>query len=182
MCIILFRYSIASSLMPFSRVSAPYWYYENTVLRFVWYCLVFIQYSYYCDFVCLWLALCLCFKHRHVWVRFIHTKKITVACMSLLLLSIDLQRYWYFIMFYFKLKNGAMDKWCMVKWCNGEIHIMIGRFVSHKYWICSFVLFSNTTFFAAVKAIHIFQYLTTHKKYINRVYVIKPRDHQKTGL
>ena len=81
-----------------------------------------------------------------MWVRFIDNTKITVACMSLLILSIDLRRYWYFIMLYFKLTNGAMEKWWMVKWCNGEIKIRIGRFVSHKYWIYSFVLFSNTTF------------------------------------
>ena len=53
--------------------------------------------------------------------------------MSLLLLSIDLQQYFYFIMFNFKLTNGAMVKWWMVKWYNDEIKIRIGRFVSHKY-------------------------------------------------
>ena len=115
-----------------------------TVLIFVWYRLFFTPYSYYRDFFCLGLASRPHNRHRHVWVRYIDTKKITVACMSLLLLSIDIRRYWYFIIFYFKLTNGAMDKWWMVKWCNGEIKIRIGRFVSQKYWICSFVLFSNT--------------------------------------
>ena len=32
-----------SSWSPLSRVSLLYWYYKNTVLRFVWYSLVFIQ-------------------------------------------------------------------------------------------------------------------------------------------
>ena len=49
-------------------------------------------------------------------------------------------------MFYFKLTNGAVVKWCMVKCCNGEIKISIGHFFFHKYQICSFILFSNTTF------------------------------------
>ena len=31
------------SWLTLSRVSLLYWYYEDTVLRFVWYCLVFIQ-------------------------------------------------------------------------------------------------------------------------------------------
>ena len=36
--------------------------------------------------------------------------------------------------------------------------------------------------FTAEKAIHHFQYLTTHKKYSNQGYGIKPRCHQNTGL
>ena len=117
-----------------------------TVLMFVWYCLVFTPYSYYRDFFCSGPELRFCNCHRPTWVRYIDNTKIMVACISSLILSIDLRRYWYFIIFYFKLTNGAMDKWWMVKWYNGEIKIMIGRFFSHKYWICSFVLFSNTTF------------------------------------
>ena len=66
--------------------------------------------------------------------------------MSLLLFSIDLRWFCYFIMFYFKLTNGAIVKLWMVKCCNGEIRIKIGRFVFDKYRIYSFVLFSNTTF------------------------------------
>ena len=53
--------------------------------------------------------------------------------MSSLLLSIDIVQYCYFNMFYFKLTNGAMGKWCMVKWCNGKIKNRTGNLVSHKY-------------------------------------------------
>ena len=122
-----FRDSIASSLMPLSRVNAPYWYYENYVLIFVWYSLVFTPYIYYCDFFCLGPALHICDCACHMWVRFIDNTKIMVVCMSSLIFL-----YWYFIMFYFKLDNGAMDKWWMVKWCNDEIKIRIGRFFFKK--------------------------------------------------
>ena len=53
--------------------------------------------------------------------------------MSLLILSMDLQRICYFIIFYFKLINGAMEKWWMVKWRDGEIKNRTGHFFSHKY-------------------------------------------------
>ena len=45
--------------------------------------------------------------------------------MSLLILSIDLQRIYYFIAF--------MIKWWMGKWCNGEIKNKTGNLFSHKY-------------------------------------------------
>ena len=97
-------------------------------------------------YFCSGLALRLLNRHRYVWVRYIDTTKITVWCMSSLLLYIDLWWFFYFVMFYFKLTNGAMVKWWMVKWCNGEINNRTGRFFSQKYWICSFVLFLSTTF------------------------------------
>ena len=115
-----------------------------TVLMFLWYRLVFTQYGYYRDFFCSGTALRLRNHHRHVWVQYIDTKNITVACMSSLILSIDIQWFCYFIMFYFKLTNGEMVKMWIVKFFNGELKISIGRFVSHKYQIYSFVLFSNT--------------------------------------
>ena len=37
-------------------------------------------------------------------------------------------------------------------------------------------------FFAADKAIHNFKFLITNNNHSNEVYVIKPRNHQKTGL
>ena len=117
----LFGASIASSWTPLSRVSALNWYYKNTVLKFVWYRLVFNPYSYYRDFFCLGPRLRFCNRHCHVWVCYIDNTKITVACISFLLLSTDLRQYWYFIMFYFKLTNGAMEKWWIVEWCNVEI-------------------------------------------------------------
>ena len=117
-----------------------------TVLRFVWDRSFFTQYSYYRDFLCLGPASRLRDRHLHGLLGYIDTTTITVWCMSLLRFSIDLQWFWYFIMFYFKLTNGAMVKWWMMKWCNGEIKIRIGSFVSHKYQIFSFVSFSNTTF------------------------------------
>ena len=115
-----------------------------TTLRFVWDRSVFTQCSYYCDFFCSETALRLHDHHHHRWVHYMDTTKITVWCVSLLLLSIDLQWLFYFIMFYFKLTNGAMVKRCMVKWCNGEIKIRIGRLVSHIYLICSFFFLSKT--------------------------------------
>ena len=117
----------------------------------VWYSLSFIQYSYYCDFVCSWPASWLHNWHRHVRVCYIHTTKIKVACMSLLLLSIDLRQISYFIMFYFKLNNGAMEKCWVVKCCYGEIKNSTGHLFSHNDWICLFVSFSNTTFFLTIK-------------------------------
>ena len=69
-------------------------------------CSVSNQYSYYCDFFCLGTALRLCDCHRHVWVRYIYTTKITVWCMSSLLLYIDIQWFCYFIMFYFRLSQN----------------------------------------------------------------------------
>ena len=126
--IIFFGTSLASLRSPLSWVSALYWYYKNTVFRFVWYCLVFVQWSYYCDFVCFSPASRLCNIHRHVWVRYIHTTTITVAGMSLLLLSIELRQICYLIMFYFKLTNVAIEKFCMVKWCNAGINNRTGHF------------------------------------------------------
>ena len=127
-----------------------------TVLIFVLYCLVFIQYSYYCDLFCLGPASRLLNCHCHVWVIYIHTKKIMVVCMSLLILYIVLQRFCYFVMFYFKLTNDTMVKWWMFKWCNVEIKNSTDHLFSHKYWICSFVLFLNTTFSQQTKQFIIF--------------------------
>ena len=119
---------------------------QITVLMFVWYCFVFIQYSYYHDFFYLWPASRLCNQPRHVWVCYIDTTKIIVACISSLILSTDLRWICYFVMFYFNLTNGTMVKWLIVKWCNGEIKNRTGHLFSQKYWICSFVFFSYTTF------------------------------------
>ena len=95
----------------------------------------------------LWFGVCHCCYYILIYGDyFILLCFTTVWYMSSLLLSIDVRWLYYFIMFYFKLTNGAMVKWWMVKWCNDEIKIRIGHFVSHKYWICSFVFFSNTTF------------------------------------
>ena len=117
-----------------------------TVIRFVWDCSFFTQYSYYCDFFCLGPALRLCGRHHHGWVRWVDTTKNTFWYMSLLLLSIDIRWFYYFIMFYFKMTNGAMEKWWVVKWCNSEIKIRIGSFFYHKYWICSFFYFQTQHF------------------------------------
>ena len=54
-------------------------------------------------------------------------------------------------MFCLNLTNGAMEKWGMIKWCNGEIKNGTGHFFSHKYWICLFVLFLKTTFSLIIK-------------------------------
>ena len=116
---------------------------ETNVLRFVWDHSVFAQYSYYCELFCSGPVLRLHDCHCHRWVRYNDATKITVWCMSLLLLYIDLQRFCFFSTL-FKLTNGAMVKWWMVKWCNGEIKIRIGCWFSHKYRICSLVLFPNT--------------------------------------
>ena len=124
-----------------------------------------ISFSFYSIQLLLWLILfrasiASLFCHCHVWVRHIYNKKIMVACMTSLLLSIDLQRYCYFIMFYLKLTNGAMEKWWMVKWCNGEIKLGIGCLVYHKYWFYSLFLFYNTTLLQKTKQFIIFNILS----------------------
>ena len=131
--LVLFRASITSLWTPLSRVSALYWYYKNYCFN-----VCVISFSFYSIKLFSWLLFLgpssrLCNSHRHMWVRYIDTTKNRVACMSSLLLCNDIRQYCYFIMFYFKLTNGATEKWWMVKWCNGEIKIRIGRFVSHKY-------------------------------------------------
>ena len=74
-----------------------------------------------------------------------------------------------------------MEKWWMVKWCDGEIKIRIVRFFLTNIESVHLFYFL-TEHFTADKAIHNFQYLKTHNKYRNQVYVIKPSYHQKTGL
>ena len=152
----MFGASITSSWMLLSQVSELYWYYNNYGFKVCVISLVFTPYIYYHEFFCLGPASRIFNSYCHLWVRYIDYTKITVACMSSLLLSYDLHRYWYFIMFNFKLTNGAMDKWWMNKWYNSEIKIRIGCFVYHKYWICSFVLFSDTTFLQQTKQSIIF--------------------------
>ena len=133
-----------------------------TVLRFVWDCSVFTQSIHYCDFFWFGPSLHLRNNHHHGWMHYTDTTNITVWCISLLLLSIHLWWFCYFIMFCFKLTNGAMMKWWMAKWCNDEIRIRIGRFVSHKYRIFSFI-FLNTTFLHQIKQFITYNYwsLTT---------------------
>ena len=126
----------------------------------MWDYLAFTHYSYYRDFFCLGQSLSPCNHHRHVWVCYINTTKITVWCMLLLLLSIDLWLFCYFIMIYFKLTNGAMVRWWMVKRCNDEIKINMDPIVSHKYWIYSLLLFSNTTFLQQTKQSITFNYFS----------------------
>ena len=108
--------------------------------------------------------------------------KVTVVCMSSLLLSIDLRQLCYFIMFYFKLKNGEMVKWWTIKWYNGEINIRIGFFLFSKILNLFICFIFKDIIFAADRAIHNFQYLITNNKYSNQVYAIKPINQQKTGI
>ena len=107
---------------------------------------VFTQCSYYCEWFCLESNLCLCGCRCYEWVRYVDTKQITAWCMSSLILSIYLQLFHYFIMFCFKLTNCEMVKLWVLKWCNGKIKMRIGLSFSQKYHICSFGLFSNTSF------------------------------------
>ena len=142
----MFRTSIAYSWSPSFRVSYIYWYYGNYGFK-----ICVILFSFYSVQLLSWLFCSgpkyrYCNSHFHMWVRYIDTKNNTVACMSLLLLSIDLRLFCHLIMFYFELTDGAMVKWWMLKLCNGEIKMSIGSFVSHKYWICSVMSFSDTTF------------------------------------
>ena len=69
----------------------------------------------------------------------------------------------------------------MVKWCNGEIKIRIGRFPPQilNLFIC--FIFEHSIF-SADKTIHYFQHLITNNNYSNQVYVTKTSDHQKTVL
>ena len=147
----------------------------------MWDSLVFTQYSYYCDFLCSGPASRLCYFHLHVWARYIDTTKITVACMSLLLFYIDLGQLCYFIMFYYKLTNDDTVKWWMVKWCNGEIKIRIGRFSPQILNLFIFLFFEHSIF-SADKTIHNFKIMITNNKYSNKGYVIKIINHCKTGL
>ena len=54
----------------------------------VWYRSVFNQYSYYCDLFCSGPASRLPHRHIHVWVRYFDTTKITVWCMSSILIHV----------------------------------------------------------------------------------------------
>ena len=162
MLTLLFGTSIASLWSPLSRVSALYWYYKNYGFN-----ICVMSFSFYSIQLLLWII----FQGQNcVFVIFIvtcecaiDTTKIAVSCMSSLLLSIDLRRFYYFIMFYFILTNGAMVKCCMVKWCNGEINNRTGNFFSHKYWICSFLKSPNTNVLHQTKQFIIFNFwsLTT---------------------
>ena len=63
-------------------------------------------------------------------------------------------------MFYSKLTNGKLVKWWMGKWYNGEIKNRTGYLFSHKYRICSFVLFLNTAFLQQTKQYITFNFLS----------------------
>ena len=78
----------------------------HLVKRFVWDRSVFTQHSYYREFFCSGPASRIRYCHCHGWVRYIDTTKITVWCMSSLLLYIDILWFCYFIMFYFKLSQN----------------------------------------------------------------------------
>ena len=47
---------------------------------------VFTQYSYYREFFCSEIALCLCGRHRHLWVRYFDTTRIKFWFMSSILI------------------------------------------------------------------------------------------------
>ena len=70
-------------LSPLSRVSLPYWSYKNTILRFVWYCLIFIHLI--LKLISIYSALThndeqqhhfIRDHHCHGWVYYIDTTKI----------------------------------------------------------------------------------------------------------
>ena len=127
----------------------------------MWDCSVFSQYSYYCDFSCLGLASNFCDHCNHGWVRYIDTTKITVWCMSSLQLSIDIQ--WFVILLCFHL----------------NFHIPYFFSQISNLFICDIF---EQNLFASDKAIHNLRFLIINNKYSNRVSVIKPSDHWKTGL
>ena len=127
----------------------------------MWDCSVFTQYSYYCELFCSGPALCLHDCHFHGWVHYIDTTNITVWCMSLLLLSIDLQWFYSFIMFNFNL--------------------------SHNFYILTsiesihFGIFKHNLF-ASDKATHNLRFWIINNKFINQDSVIKPSDNWMMGL
>ena len=123
------------------------------VKRFVWDHSVFTQYSYYCDFFCSGPAPRLRDCHSHKWVRYIDTTKIINWCISLLILSIDLQWLYYFIMSQFKLSQNFFSSQ------------VSNLFICGIFW---------HNFFAAEKGIHNLQSLIINNKYSNQVSVIKP--------
>ena len=163
------------------RIQGDFFTVLHFVKRFVWDCLVFTEYSYYCEFFFLRPVLRLCNCHCHGWVSYIDTTKITVCCMSPLILSIDLWWLYYFIMIHFKLTNGAMVKWWMMKWCNGERKIRIGRFFLTTIEYVHLFYFQTQKICSRSRN-HNLQFLITNNKYNNQVYVIKPIYHLKTGL
>ena len=75
------------------------------VKRFVWDCSVFNQYSYYRDFLCSGTESRLCDFHRHLWVHYINTKKITVWCMSSILIHMN---YFLFIQYEIQKTTGSL--------------------------------------------------------------------------
>ena len=106
------RANVASSLSTDTKVSSIHWYsyYWYFVYRiekifrteqgdcflvlhfvkmFVWDRSVFTQYSSYFDFFRLGPALRLCDRHRHVWVHYFNTTKITVWCMLSILMHMN---------------------------------------------------------------------------------------------
>ena len=96
-----------SALVRIILLRASYLY-KLTGLRFYIFCSLPESCLRYCHchgwvhcIFCSCTALRFCYRHRNVWVWFIHTKKSTVACMSLLLLSIYLRQICYFNFFPF---------------------------------------------------------------------------------
>ena len=88
---------------------------------------------------------CLGYRHSHMWVHFIHTKKITVACMSSLLLYIDQQLICYFISFYLN--------WPMVQWRNG---VWLYDVMQKK------LLRLVISFFTNIEYVYLFYFRTKH--------------------
>ena len=148
MWLLLLGSSIASSWYPSSRVNALYWYYKNYSFKVCVISFSFSQYSYYCDFLYMGPTLRLRHYHFQRWVRYIDTKKIMGWCMSLLIFSIDIQWFYYFIMFYLKLTNGEMVKWWMGEWCNGVM-------VKCRKWLV-------VSFLPNIEYFHLFYFWTQH--------------------
>ena len=143
----------------------------------MWDIFVFNLYSYYRDLCCSGPALRLLNCHRHDWVCFIDTMKITVWVYFIATIV-----NWYTIILLFYHVLFLSDPWWSGEMLDGEIKIRIDCFVSHKYRICSFYFIFENNIFSADKAIRNLQLLITNNKYINHVYVIKPSNYWNKGL
>ena len=131
------------------------------VKKFVWYRSVYTKYSYYRDLFYSGTALHLCDCHRHRWVCYIDTTKITVGGMSYLILSILYDYFVIYIIFYLK-----------------QSHTFLFWKIPNLF-ICG--IFEHNLF-AADKSIHNLLFLIIYNKYRNQFPFIKPTDHWKTGL
>ena len=117
----------------------------------MWYWSVFIQYSYYRDLFCSWPVLRLCHRHCHVWVRYYNTMKITVWCMSSILIhmtyfsvyKIFISEHYREIVSYITTPGQQVSVKCwnitITVWLQSQVHRVTYYFVLIVFWCWTFV-------------------------------------------